>query len=93
VRWTWDRDKAMANQRKHQVSFGLAEMALADPYAASQPDPHPDGDRWQTLGAVRGVLLFVVHTWPEERDGEEVGRIISARRATAWERRAYEERG
>jgi hypothetical protein len=31
------------------------------------------------------------HTWPEESEGEEVGRIISARKATAHERRAYEE--
>jgi uncharacterized DUF497 family protein len=37
-------------------------------------------------------LLLVVHTWPEEsKEGEQVGRIISARKATAHERRAYEE--
>ena len=38
------------------------------------------------------VVLFVVHTWPEvDKTGEEVGRIISARKATGHERRAYEE--
>ena len=39
------------------------------------------------------VLLFVVHTWPEPipETGEEIGRIISARKATKHERRAYEE--
>jgi hypothetical protein len=39
------------------------------------------------------VVVFVVHTWPEPDPdtGEEVGRIISARKATAHERRAYEE--
>jgi len=38
------------------------------------------------------VLLLVIHTWPEEpEEGEQVGRIISARKATARERRAYEE--
>ena len=38
-----------------------------------------------------GVL--VVHTWPQPDPdtGEEVGRIISARKATSHERRAYEE--
>jgi uncharacterized DUF497 family protein len=37
-------------------------------------------------------LLLVVHTWPEEsEEGEQVGHIISARKATAHERRAYEE--
>jgi uncharacterized DUF497 family protein len=36
--------------------------------------------------------LFVVHTWPEEAEaGDEVGRIISARKATRIERKAYEE--
>jgi len=36
--------------------------------------------------------LFVAHTWPKpEADGEEVGRIISARKAMPRERRAYEE--
>jgi hypothetical protein len=39
------------------------------------------------------VVLFVVHSWPapDPATGEETGRIISARRATAHERRAYEE--
>jgi uncharacterized DUF497 family protein len=35
-------------------------------------------------------MLLVVHTWPEESEGE-VGRILSARKAIAHERRAYEE--
>jgi len=36
-------------------------------------------------------LLLVIHTWPEEsEEGEPVGRI-SARKATAHERKVYEE--
>ena len=36
---------------------------------------------------------MIVHTWPHLRPatGEEVGRIISARKATRREREAYEE--
>lgn len=39
------------------------------------------------------VMFFVAHTWHEyqPQSGEEVGRIISARKATNPERRAYEE--
>jgi uncharacterized DUF497 family protein len=38
------------------------------------------------------VVLLVVHTYPElAESGEEVGRIISARRALPHERRVYEE--
>nr|WP_242501441.1 BrnT family toxin [Komagataeibacter xylinus] len=62
-----------------------------DPLALSVPDPHPDGDRWRTIGKIRGITtLFVVHTEPVEDDGEEYGRIISVRKATAHERKAYE---
>ncbi len=50
--------------------------------------------RWQTVGAILGlVILVVAHTVKEEDpDGEsvEVIRIISARRATPRERRRYE---
>jgi len=38
---------------------------------------------------IGGVVVFVVHTWPETDDG--VGRIISARKATAQERKVYED--
>ena len=93
MRWTWDPDKVAENRTKHGLSFETAVLVFDDPLHASKPDPHPDDDRWQTIGAVGPVLLLVVHTWPEaESKGDElVGRIISARKATAHERRAYEE--
>ena len=45
------------------------------------------------IGMVGNVVLLVVHTHPEvdSGTGEEIGRIISARKATSHERRAYEE--
>jgi uncharacterized DUF497 family protein len=90
--WTWDPDKAKANRLKHGLSFGTAVLVFDDPLHASKPDPHLDGDRWHTIGLVGPVLLLVVHTWPEEtEDGELVGRIISARKATVHERKVYEE--
>jgi len=93
VRWTWDPGKATANRVKHGLSFETAALVFDDPLHASRPDPHPDGDRWHTIGLVGQVLLLVIHTWPEAESGEDgpVGRIISARKATAHERRAYEE--
>ncbi len=92
MRWTWDRNKAVSNRRKHGLSFETAMLVFDDPFHASRLDAHPDGDRWHTIGLVGPVLLLVVHSWPEEsEEGERVGRIISARKATARERRAYEE--
>jgi uncharacterized DUF497 family protein len=47
--------------------------------------------RWQTLGLIEDtIVVLVAHTYREE-NGEEVIRIISARKATSHERRAYEE--
>ena len=75
------------------MSFETAVLAFDDSFHASKPDLHPDGDRWHTIGLVGSVLLLVIHTWPEagSKEGELVGRIISARKATAREREAYEE--
>jgi uncharacterized DUF497 family protein len=93
VRWTSDPNKAAANRVKHGLSFETAALAFDDPFHASKPDLHPDDDRWHTIGLVGSVLLPVIHTWPEAEsaEGEPVGCIISARKATAHERKAYEE--
>jgi uncharacterized DUF497 family protein len=93
LRWSWDAKKAAINRAKHGLSFDTAARVFDDPFHASKPDAHPDGDRWHTIGLVGSVLLLVVHTWPDvEKEGTEpVGRIISARKATPRERKAYEE--
>jgi uncharacterized DUF497 family protein len=91
LRWIWAEAKDHGNKRHHGVSFATAKLVFDDPLALTPHDPHPDGDRWQTVGAIGAATVFVVHTWPDSDDGDEVGRIISARKATAHERRAYEE--
>jgi uncharacterized DUF497 family protein len=46
----------------------------------------------RTVGVIGTVTVLVVHTWPEPGpDGEEQGRVISPRKATAHERKAYEQ--
>lgn len=87
--WAWDPRKDDANQRKHGVSFALAALVFADPLHLSEPDPHPDGDRWITMGRVDPAVLLVVHTL--DTPDLAFGRIISARRATKHERKRYEE--
>lgn len=93
MQWVWTDEKNRSNKRDHGLSFENAQLVFGDPLAVSRVDPDPDGDRWQTVGLVGTICLFVVHTWPESdpATGEEIGRIISARKATAHERRAYEE--
>ena len=91
MNWTWDEKKAEASLKKHGVSFELACHVFDDPYHLIMPDPYVDEERWRAIGqpySGRAVLVFVVHTWP---DDDETGRIISAREATVHERRAYED--
>lgn len=92
MRWTWDEEKNRRNRRVHGLSFETAELVFDDPLAASRPDHSAGEERWQTIGMINGVIVLLVHTWPEsDSSGEEVGRIISARKATVYERKAYEE--
>ncbi|MCC6471658.1 MAG: BrnT family toxin [Alphaproteobacteria bacterium] len=90
MEWTWDPRKNAANLRKHGVGFDVAQFVFADPLHRSRPDVHPDAERWQSIGMINGVCLFVVHTLPERAGSSEIGRIISARKATPRERGAYE---
>ena len=93
MQWVWSEAKNRANKQAHGLSFSTAQRVFDDPLAITRDDPHSDGDRWQTMGLVETMVLFVVHTWPElnREMREETGRIISARRATRHEQRAYEE--
>jgi uncharacterized protein len=92
IRWVWDPQKELVNIRKHHLSFTTAIHVFDDPFQISLPDPYPLEERWRTLGLVGAVTLFVVHTMPEldRATGHEVGRIITARKATPRERQAYE---
>ncbi|EJF85325.1 MULTISPECIES: BrnT family toxin [Bartonella] len=93
IRFEWDETKAKSNLRKHRVSFEIAARVFADPFAMVKQDRIENGEyRWQTLGLVDGfLLLLVAHTVHDDKDGIEVIRIISARRANSKERKRYEE--
>ena len=83
----WDPGKARLNVRKHGISFADAVASLEDESAMTMRDPFSDDEeRWVTIGRdVLGRVLVVVYTWR----GKSV-RLISARKATARERRRYE---
>jgi len=88
MRFEWDPEKARRNLKKHGVSFDEAVTAFYDPLSATFDDPdHSDEEqRYITIGfSSQGRLLVVGHT---ERG--EIVRIISARRATAHERKRHE---
>ena len=80
----WDPKKAAANREKHKVSFEEAVTVFTDPHAIFLPDPANE----VILGHSQSSrLLFTVFI---EVNGDVI-RIISARPATAHERKQYEE--
>ena len=88
----WDEAKASVNKRKHGITFSDAIHVFEDPFAFSEPDRIVEGEiRWQTIGLVADVILVLVAHTVEDESGEELIRIISARRATRGERRRYEQ--
>lgn len=91
MRFEWDSRKAAANIAKHGVAFEVAELLWSDPAHIIVLDRHEAGEeRWHAIGLVRGVMvLTVIHTY-RDRSGEELIRIIGARRATRRERNRYE---
>lgn len=93
MRWTWDEDKSRLNERKHGLDFDTAWLVFDDPLMVHRPDPGLDEERWHAIGVVDAVAIIVVHAWPSfvPSDGGEMPRIISARKVTPHERRAYEE--
>jgi uncharacterized protein len=88
VRFEWDPEKEARNLRKHGVSFEEASTVFGDALAGTILDSrHSELEvRFITLGMSSGNRLLVVsHT-----DAGESIRVISARAATAHERRRYE---
>jgi DNA-binding winged helix-turn-helix (wHTH) protein/uncharacterized DUF497 family protein len=85
-------ERSERNAMLHQVSFVTASRIFEDPNALSKRRGFVDGaERWQTIGRIgTSVVLLVDHT-VRKLGSEEVVRITGARKATAPERRFYEE--
>ena len=89
MRFEWDAAKAIANLRKHGVSFDEAATVFGDALSATARDL--DRSRGESRLLTFGMssadrLLVVSHT-----DRGSTTRIISARPATRHERKLYEE--
>jgi uncharacterized protein len=89
----WDEAKNAANKKKHGVGFEFASRVFDDPNHMSEQDTGSTEERWNTIGFVSPhAALFVVHTSYEDEHGEEIIRIISARKATTHEQERYHDR-
>lgn len=89
IRFEWDLRKDEANQKNHGVSFEEAQSVFFDDDAIQFYDKdHSDQEeRFIMLGmSIQSRMLLVCHC---ERWAGEVIRIISARKATKFERKHY----
>ena len=85
----WDEVKAKENLMKHKVPFDEGKTVFNDPFLLTYPDVDNSEteERYVNIGvSAKDRILVLIHT---ERQGEI--RIISCRKATARERRDYEE--
>ena len=88
MQFEWDPRKANQNLKKHGVSFDEAVTAFYDPLSATfdDPDHSLDEQRYITVAhSSKNRLLVVAHS-----EREDITRIISARPATAQERKKHE---
>lgn len=81
----WDPEKNISNLRKHGLSFEEAASIFKGPVLTG-PDESSGEVRDKSFGLLGGmVVVCVIHT---ERQGKI--RIISARKATANERKHFD---
>jgi uncharacterized DUF497 family protein len=87
----WNSAKAIANVRKHGVTFDEASTAFGDPLALLMPDPdHSNGEAHYLLLGMSAYQRLLVVAFVERPPRT---RLISARRATRGERKGYEAKG
>ncbi|NWH03812.1 BrnT family toxin [Desulfobacter latus] len=85
----WDDTKNKINLKKHGVSFEEAQTVFFDDNAIEfdDPDHSLDEERYLLLGFSQSLKILVVcHCY---RGSESTIRIISARKATKKEQKAY----
>jgi uncharacterized DUF497 family protein len=92
IHFEWDEDKNKGNFFKHGIDFWDAVYIWNDPHMQERYDiknSNPEEDRWQAIGLSRFGVLFVVYTDKVHLDKNNI-RIISARKATSYEKKQYQ---
>ena len=88
----WDEEKREKTLRERGIDFIDAALVWEDPSRQERVDLRQryGEKRVQTIGRVSFGILLVVYTERVNEDGQEVIRIISARKANKKERAEYE---
>ena len=89
IEFEWDASKAVSNAKKHGVTFDEAKSVFYDDFAVQFFDDENSEleDRFLILGySNQSRILLICHC---EKESGNLIRIISARKATAKERKLY----
>jgi uncharacterized protein len=89
MQFEWNDAKAHQNVKKHRVSFEQGQEVFDDPRAVPFEDLEHSSDqetRYIMIGMSSIGLLFVSFSY-----GDEVVRLISARRAEKWMVKVYDD--
>lgn len=88
MQFEWDDEKNKTNIKKHKISFSVAKFVFNDENRIEIFDElHSiDEERYITIGLIDQVPIVVMVVYTER--GQRI-RLISARKATAEERRMY----
>ena len=90
IKFEWEASKAASNVQKHGITFEEARTVFFDERARliNDPDHSESEDRFILLGFSSSLRVIVVcHCYRSEGN---VIRIISARKATTQETKAYD---
>ncbi len=90
----WDENKAKSNLHKHKIGFDEAETVFIDPFVVTFFDDFHslEEERFISIGISNvNRILLVVHTEVSKEADAVLIKIISCRKATALERKIYEE--
>jgi len=82
----WDEKKRKYNLAKHGIDFIDAIAIFEDPDRIEFRTVRRGETRVQTIGVVHKIILFLVYTFRGRKK-----RIISVRRASKNERKAYDQ--
>ena len=88
----WDPEKSEANRWKRGFDFEFATLIFDGPTLEKEDRRKAYGEkRVAAIGLADGIHVTVVYTDRTDAVGDQVRRIISARRSNRRERKAYTE--
>ena len=94
MNYEWDTDKEKKNIKNHNgITFNLASKVFNDVWAIDEFDELHSTEnelRFTIIGLAENKLLRVTFAVITEENGEELIRIISARKAIGKDKESYE---